>query len=161
MEKDIRVFARECALRRLDRRECSTQDVIRHLVQKEVPSDIALEVVSHLQTLNLISDERFARLLAREQALRGKGPHVVRQKLREKGIQLDLEKIKTLIEEVSLTDELTAARALLARKYPDAWQDKKQELKALQALVRRGYSFSVAREALASQEHFESDDFKS
>jgi len=151
-EKDVRSLAREYALRKLDRRECSTQDILRHLTRKGIPPETASEVLSSLTQLNLVSDERYAKLLTREQAARGKGPQVIRQKLREKGIHLDLGQTKALAEAVTQTSELESAKALAARRYPEAWKDKKEMLRALQGLMRRGFSYSIAREALACPE---------
>ena len=150
MEKDIRAVAKDHALKRLNRRECSSRDIYLHLTKKGIPSDIASTVVEDLKKLNLINDERFAKLLTREQASRGKGPYVIRQKLKDKGITLDLGQMKILSEEVTNTTELDSAKNLVMRKYPEAWKDKKDTARALQTLLRRGFSYSVAREALSS-----------
>lgn len=143
-EADSFKRARQIALRRLERRECSSFDIQRHLVQKGVTSEIAAQVLSHLKELNLISDERFAKMLTREQAARGKGPYYIQQKLKEKGISFDLNQVKSLTEDVTETSELDAAKKLIERKYPQTWKDKQH---VIQGLIRRGFSYSVAREA--------------
>ena len=147
-EKDPRIFARETALGRLGRRECSAKDIHQNLVRKGVSPEIATDVVAELIERELISDERFARMMTRHLCSRGKGPAMVRQKLREKGIVIALDKIQELMHELTNTTELDAAREIVGRRYPDFGVDRKEAQRAFQALVRRGFSFQVAREAL-------------
>ncbi len=148
LEKDPDKSAKEYALRRLDRRECSAKDIYRHLIKKGVSSQVASHVVSDLVASNLISDERFAKMLTRAQVSRGKGPQVIRQKLREKGISLELSEVKAVSEEVGQMTELQAAQAVLERKYPRAAEDRAEANRAYQALIRRGFSYEVAQESL-------------
>ena len=147
-EKDPRVFARESALGRLGRRECSAKDILQSLLRKGVDKEIATSVVEELVEREMISDERFAKMLTRHLCSRGKGPQVVRQKLREKGIMYELDKIQELMLDLTQTTQLDAAREIVGRRYPDSATDKKEAARAFQALVRRGFSFQVAREAL-------------
>ena len=140
--------ARDFALRRLDRRECSSQDIYRHLLKKKVSPEVSSKVVSDLVVAGVINDERFAKMLTREQATRGKGPQLIRQKLRAKGISLSVEQIQAIRGEVTQISELDTALALLERKY-DRESDNPNEIRrAFQALVRRGFSFALAQEAV-------------
>ena len=140
--------AKQIAFSRLDRRECSSQDIYRHLIKKGVSSEIASAIVSELMASNLIDDLRFTRMLARQQAANGKGPNVIRQKLREKGIQIELAKVREITEEVTQIKELDAAKAILERRYPTAALDRRESVRAYQALLRRGFSYSVVQQAL-------------
>lgn len=157
-EKDPYPSAKEHALKRLERRECSSQDIYQHLIQKKVMPEIATRVVSDLTKLKLINDERFARMLTREQASRGKGPNYIRQKLRNKGVSLNVDQIREISEETTHLTELDAAKAILERRYPRAALDRKEAMRAFQGLLRRGYSFSVTQEALRAQKCIEDKD---
>ena len=55
------------------------------------------------------------------------------------------------MRELTQTTELDAAREIVGRRYPDSGKDKKEAQRAFQALVRRGFSFQVAREALKAR----------
>ena len=147
-ENEIYRIGKEHALRRLGRRECSSRDILGHLIKKGIPEALAGEVVSELVSSSLISDARYARMLVREQAGRAKGPAAIRQKLREKGIQLELSEIKSLLSEVTEVSEVDMARALIERKYPNAQKDKVEARRAFQTLLRRGFSYEVIKEVL-------------
>ncbi len=142
-------LAKELAFKRLSRRECSTANMKQFLLTKGISPETIIIVLEELKALNLINDERFTKILTRDQAARGKGPYVIRQKLKEKGIQIDLAKMKELTENLTQTSELDAAIAIVKRRYFDSKNDKKVHARAFQALLRRGFSFSIALEALA------------
>lgn len=147
---DQLALARQTALRRLDRRECSTGDISECLRRKKFPADIITQVVQELVDRKYINNEKYSRIVAREQTLRGKGPNWIRMKLKQKGIVAERGAIETLIQEVTETSELDTARAVLCRRYPQARANPVIGKKAIQALLRRGFSYGVAREALAS-----------
>jgi regulatory protein len=150
-EEDFLTKARRHALNRMNRRECSSQDIYQFLIRKGIPSEIATQVVQDFKKNQFINDERFAKMLTRQQVARSKGPNYIRQKLRDKGIQLKPDQMNDLIEEVSETTELELARQLVLRKYPRAHLDRLEANRAFQALIRRGFSYSIAREALNAQ----------
>jgi regulatory protein len=143
------IIAREHALRRLNRRESSSREIGLYLKRKGVDPEIAAEVISELQKNGTLSDERYARLLVRHQAQRSKGARFISSQLKTKGINLDLDKIKTLAEETTDKTELETAVELIRRKYPNTKTDQKEAAKAYQTLIRRGFSHSIAREALS------------
>lgn len=147
LQDDYRA-GRDLALKRLGRRECTAKDIERHLLSKGVSTEVALRVVADLVSATYISDERYSKMLVREQAQRGKGPRVILQKLKEKGVKIELEQVKVLSQELGITSELEAARAILERKYPTALSDRKVANRAFQALLRRGFSYGVIRELI-------------
>lgn len=146
-EDDYRI-GKEFALQRLGRRECTAKDIERHLIRKGISEDTARQVVIELVAASYISDERFSKMLIREQIQRGKGPRAILQKLKEKGVRIELEQIKALSTEVSTVTELESARAILERKYPNAQSDRKAANRAFQALLRRGFSYTVIKDLL-------------
>ncbi|MEO5970742.1 MAG: regulatory protein RecX [Bdellovibrionia bacterium] len=149
-ETDPLTEARQIALRRLDRRECSTGDISQCLKRKKFSSDIITQVVSELVEKKYINNEKYARIVVREQALRGKGPNWIRMKLKEKGISTERESIEVLMKDVAGTSELNVAKAVVSRRYPQAKANPVIAKKAIQALLRRGFSYGIAREALAT-----------
>lgn len=149
-EENLESQARQYALNRLNRRECSSQDMLQFLIRKRIPSEIASQVVQELQRNQYINDDRFAKMLTRQQVQRSKGPNYIRHKLKEKGIQLPPEQLNQLIQDVSETTELELARQVVLRKYPRAHLDRAEFNRAFQALIRRGFSFSVAKDAIKS-----------
>ena len=147
--------AKTHAFNRLSRRECSSKDIYTHLVRKGASPETANAVVSELVEKELISDERFAKMLIRHLSSGGKGPSVIRQKLKEKGISMDLPKVRELTQDLTATSELDAAKKIAERRYPKAIADPgqsavdpKEKNRAIQGLLRRGYSYSVAKDAL-------------
>lgn len=147
-QKDPFLEARQVALRRLNRRECSTGDLAQHLKHKGFPPEIITQVIQDLVEKKYINDENYARIVIRESCMRGKGPHWIRMKLKEKGISTERATIETLITEVADTSELSLARGVISRRYPKAKEDPVIAKKAIQALLRRGFSYDVACEAL-------------
>ncbi len=151
-EQDSYRRAKDLAARRLSRRECSAHDIRQYLIRKGIPSEMSARVVEEFVKLNFISDERFAAMFTRDQVGKGKGSLQIRQKLRIQGIHLDALQAKTLTEESGQKTELELARALLERRFPllacSGSPDRKEVHRAIQMLLRRGFSYSVAREAL-------------
>jgi regulatory protein len=142
-----RATARNHALRKLNRRECSSHEILTALLQKGVSTELASQVVQELTQSQLISDERFASMFVRYLIQQGKGPHLIRQKLKLKGIHLSLEQIKELSQDSSEMSEAEQARRIIERKYPKSNQDRAEKNRAIQALMRRGFSYSTIRDA--------------
>lgn len=136
------------ALRRLGRREYSSAEMISYLERRGIGRETAVSVVTELVEEHLIDDSRFARMLARYQAIRGKGSVYILSKLRQKGIQIELSEVRKLLEENGETNELETARQFVRRRYPLLAQDRKIAARAYQALLRRGFSHQTARDAL-------------
>lgn len=156
LEKNPYQVAKEYALRRVNRRECTSADVLKYLIKKNTDPEIASNVVNELISSNQINDERYTSLLVRHQMRQAKGPHVIRQKLRNQGIGIDVAKVSQLIEEHSEQTELETAKQWVERKYPSlahlselpVAEKQKQSSRAIQGLVRRGFSYSVAYDAV-------------
>lgn len=136
------------ALRRLSVREYSTHELALYLEKKDFSSADVAEVLAELVRRKFIDDARYARIVARYQASRGKGPAYIRQKLRVKGVDLDLTEIREITVETTGQNDFERARKIILRKYPNYERDKAVAAKALQALVRRGFSFEVANQAI-------------
>lgn len=139
---------RAYALGRLNRRECSSEDLRKRLHDQDISPETTDLIIADLSRTSLVSDERFSRMLIRQQATRSKGPRFIRQKLKEQGISLSTQQISEISAEATDKTELETARAFVERKYPTAFEDKKVAFKASQGLLRRGFSYDVIQQAL-------------
>lgn len=159
-DKDQQLDAKALALRRLSVREYGSGEMLAYLKRKGAPEGEASRVVEELVTKKLIDDERYARVIARHQAFRDKGPDYVMMKLRQKGVSLPRRKIQEIFEETlpeTVGSELEMARRVIERRYPAAIKksgdpgdskDPREKARAYAALVRRGFSRDVIRRAL-------------
>lgn len=108
--------AREDALRLLSHRMRSRQEVGDRLARRGWDSDVIADVLSRLERVGLIDDERFARLWVDERMrLRPRGLALLRQELRRKGISEETID-RTVSAYRSESDELARARDLLIRR---------------------------------------------
>jgi regulatory protein len=139
------------ALNKLSRREHSRLEILQYLERKKADAEISRDVVQKLVQERLLDETRFAKMLALAQSNRGKGARYVHGKLRQKGISLDLDEVRNLLGEVSKRTELESAQQIVERRYPNSRTDKAEAARAFQALVRRGFSFDIARQAVFSK----------
>jgi regulatory protein len=147
-DDDPRIAARKIALRRLDRRECSTGDISQCLKRQGFSIEVISQVLEELVEKKYINNDKYAQILIREQALRGKGPTWIRMKLKGKGIHVERGIVEAIMGEVTQSSELSVAKAVVARRYSQVKENPLLAKKALQALLRRGFSFEVAKQAL-------------
>ncbi len=160
----------ECALRLLDRRAHSEYELRTKLRQRQYPAPVITEVVANLRRLKLVDDLVFARLLIEQKQQAGAGRMKLLMELRKRGVPQEL--VPQLEEEFfagdSLQeDEVARAAELLARKLRGARRStvpalrkadgnamqakqeaRKRDLGLLRFLAARGFSMSVARQAL-------------
>lgn len=147
-ETELRHEARQLSLKRLSLREHSARELATYLKQRQIPVSIATEVIEQLIEEKLLDDRRYARAMTRSQAVREKGPSYILQKLRQKGVRIELDEVKDLFKDTSDRSELEMARNLVQRRYPRAASDEKELRRAYSALLRRGFSGEIARKAL-------------
>ncbi len=140
--------ARQAALRRLDRRECSSVGMARALKRKGFSADIISWTIQELLEEKLIDDQKYSEILVREQILKGKGPRWIQMKLKVEGILADQKYVEELIASTTHTSELEVAKAVVMKRYPNAQVDPVTAAKAIQALLRRGFSYDVARQVV-------------
>lgn len=124
-----------------------------------VPAMIA-SVVDALVEVGFVDDQRLAESKTRSMRARGKSGMAVRTTLRQKGVEarvvdavLDAETIVDGESRSRAEVELEAARALVRRKRLGphrAESTPEQHRKDLAVVARAGFSFDVARKALAS-----------
>ena len=80
---------------------------------------------------------------------RGYGPTGIKQKLVQKGLDRDL--VEHTIEARESDRDLDAARKLVASRFSvDALQQVRVHARAFRLLLRRGYSYEVAKQVLGN-----------
>ena len=130
----------------LGRRDYSEKELRDRLARKgTAPADLD-RVIARLADLDLIDDEKVARLVVRSKR-RKKGIFALRQALRRKGIEG--EAARKALEPVTVDAQLEAARQILERH---AWRfedrDAKARARAFAFLARRGFPPDVAGAAV-------------
>lgn len=146
------------ALKRVSVREYGSGELCQYLKRKGATQADAQKIVEDLKERGYIDDRRYARVIARHQAARDKGPQYVQGRLRQKGVNLGLPEIKKIYEDClsggqSLgkgESELEAIERVLERRYPNARTDRSEAKRAYQALLRRGYSADLVGKTLFS-----------
>lgn len=122
----------------LARRSMHSKELIARLEKKLFSVEAINHALKELERLGLINDAEFEAYFVKKLQRQGKSRRQIEQKAREKGIPL-----KQLDHLLVPDDE--PLRSLIERKYP-VLLDKKAPVKdrqrAVQALLRRGFSIS-------------------
>ncbi|MFJ5927248.1 RecX family transcriptional regulator [Kitasatospora sp. NPDC092948] len=155
--------ARDICLRLLTGAAKSRKQLADALRRKEIPDEVAEQVLSRLEEVGLIDDAAFAEAWVESRhAVRGLSRRALAQELRTKGVTG--ETAERALLQVDAEDESEAARALVERKLRStAGLDRDVRMRRLVGvLARRGYAeglaFRVVREALDA-EPAEGDDW--
>ncbi|MEM6287891.1 MAG: RecX family transcriptional regulator [Bacteroidota bacterium] len=143
--------AKSSALAGLSHRARTAHEVRKALLDKGFPEAIADDTVADLERLGLIDDEAYARAFVRGRfAGRGYGPARLRQDLMRKGV--DRATIDAALDELSEAEDLGAeARGQAQKKWRALASEadlRKRKKKTMDYLVRRGFGFDAAREAV-------------
>ena len=140
--------AYQSALRSLAAREMSALQVTRTLRRKGHPAPVVAEVVDRLRSEGWVDDLRFAcAFLRHRKRAKPSSVHLLRVELRRRGCDplIADEAIARVGEEEPLGD-LALARAAVARR---RGADARNPDRLLRFLAGRGFSFEVARQAVA------------
>ena len=139
--------ARDLAWRALNRRERTVAEMARILAAKRVEPATIDAVVSELREQGYLDDESYARRFAEDRRrLDTWGAERIERKLVSLGVDRNL--IAAAIGEQGREDEMGAALALLARRFPQAPETPRDRDRALGMLVRKGYELELAYDAL-------------
>ena len=140
--------AHESALRYLDYRPRSVDEIRRHLKGKDVAPEVTDEVVERLTSVGLLDDRAFARYwLENRSDFSPRGERALRLELRQKGVPGDI--IAEVLSEGHNEDE-AAYRAAMAQVRKVRTTDPVEFRRKMEAhLARRGFSYDIAREAVA------------
>ncbi|WP_062076458.1 regulatory protein RecX [Demequina globuliformis] len=137
--------AREIALRLLSHSPRSTGQLREALISRDVPDDVADEVVARYVEVGLLDDAALAGAIARTRHNeRGKARRVIAQELRRKGFDDSL--VQEAVEQISDDDERAAAAALAHKRWNQLSHvdNDARARRVVGMLGRRGYSPSLA-----------------
>ncbi|TKJ47666.1 hypothetical protein CEE34_02635 [Candidatus Aerophobetes bacterium Ae_b3a] len=143
--------AREYALRLLEYRERSEQEIKERMARKNYNERLIKSTIKSLKNHNLVNDRRFARMWAESCLRRSYGRWKVRSDLNKKGIDEEIVE-EVLRESYSKVDELQIALALIQKKWPFLKEEKNTLLRRVSDfLKRRGFPFEVIAEVIRQQ----------
>jgi regulatory protein len=146
---DPYAVARSIALDRIAARDRTRHELAKALQAKNVPAEVAEQVLDRLQEVGLINDAAFAEAwVESRQQRRHLSRPALRRELQAKGV--DRDEIDAALELVDFGDELTAARDLVRRKHAAiAGLDYPVRYRRLAgALSRRGFGSAIVTQVL-------------
>lgn len=151
------VQVRRLAMDYLARREHSATELIDKLMQRGVEQEMAAHTVDTLSQEGLQDDQRFAEMYLRSQVARGKGPHYVRNSLRQRDLPSHL--IESVVGQADV-DWWELAEQVVVKKYPAGPCDAKERAARLRFMQSRGFTGEQSSAALSVLGRSdESDDF--
>lgn len=159
-EADPREVARAIVLRQLTASAKSRKQLEAKLADRNVPEDVAREVLDRFEEVDLVDDARYAQLYVRSRASSRKlSRSALRRELASRGISGEIAEVA--LEQRSDEDERADAVELVRRKLPAGLDsaDRAERDRAVRRLVgmlgRKGYppglAFAVVMEELVAR----------
>ncbi|PRY18489.1 regulatory protein RecX [Kineococcus rhizosphaerae] len=141
-EADPREVARSIALRQLTMAPRTRAQLAEKMADRDVPDDVAVEVLDRFEEVGLVDDQAFAEGWVRSRST-GRGRRALAQELRRKGV--DDETAAQALEAVDHDTQIDAARDLVRRKLRStAGLDRAvRERRLFGMLARRGFPTDV------------------
>jgi regulatory protein len=134
---------RRAAMDLLARREHSTKELADKLYRRFPDRDVIADQITVLKEDNLQSDERFVESFVNGRKSRGKGPLVIRQDLKQRGISADL--IAVYLDEAPEL-WLPIAEQTYHKKFGDKpIADQKDKARRIRFMQYRGFSGDTIR----------------
>lgn len=136
----------------LSRRPHGTKELVKKLCEKGHEKESAEKACDRLLELGLLNDEEFARMLANELYERkGYGIKRMKQELIFRGIEREI--AENAIESLDI-DTQTRIILVIKKKYLNKINDEKGRKRAVDGLMRLGYSYFDIKNALNSISKF-------
>ncbi len=150
IETSIKTKARETVFNYIGYRARTEKEVRKKLEEKEFSMEIIDEAIEFVKGYGYINDEQYAKDYIEEKLnYKGWGISRIKHELSMKGVEREI--ISLILEENDFTgNEIKKACEVLTSKikYKDVDDlDQKEKKKLYDFLLRRGYSYSVAKEA--------------
>jgi regulatory protein len=138
--------ARECALRFLQVRPRSEQELRRQLVSKNYPEEIIAQVMGRLTDVNLVGDREFAKYwVENREGFKPRSKRALQYELRQKGVPAS--EIERAVKRVDERESAYRAAQPKAARWQaldeQAFRDKLSGF-----LARRGFAYSITRETV-------------
>lgn len=143
------IRAQEIALHFIGYKMRTEAEVCRKLEEKEIQPEIQDRVMEFLKKYDYVNDVLYVQKYVQErERLAPRGKNLLQLELRQKGVAEKT--IAAVLAEMEL-DEADAAVRLLAKKLRHAALplDQKQKQKLLAFLMRKGFDFETAKEAIS------------
>lgn len=121
----------------------SEAEIRKYLEKKEYAPDEIDHAIAQLHEYKLISDIQYAQAFVK--AKPGNGKYLLKQKLRQRGI--DQETAEEALQAISPEEEEQNAYSLLQKRLRGD-TDKLAIQKAMQAVMRRGFSYDTVKAAV-------------
>lgn len=144
-EADPEAVGRKILLDQLSGRARSRAELAKKMASKNVPDEVATQLLDRFEEVGLIDDAAFAQeWVTQRQEGKGLARRALAQELRRKGI--DDEVARAALDTVETDDEVEAARLLVQRKLRSMHGlDQQVAIRRLVGmLARKGYSSSVS-----------------
>lgn len=140
--------AKALAYNYLSRRERTSQEMREHLLARDVDETVAAAVLTELTEDGYLDDQRFARLFTQDKRnLSSWGSGRIRRALLAKGIAAEVVE-SALRHADGRSDELARALTVLRRRFPTPPATSRDRGRALGVLMRKGYGYELATDAL-------------
>lgn len=152
-QPDLRARERALAVayRALGRRDHTEAELRAVLERRDVAADVIDWAVDEIRRAGYLDDGEYARRFAEDRrALDGWGSERIVRALGRRGVAPDL--VAAVVAGRERDDELTAAAALLGRRFPTRLEDDRERARAWRVLVTRGYDTELAYEAVRNHE---------
>lgn len=145
-------FAMEKAVALLSMRARTEKEIVDALRENAYPETTIARVMQRLHDAGYVNDSEFAAQFSASRLSRGMGSRRIRMELRKKGV--DSETIDQTISALD-QDEVLEGAVMMARKaaHGKNLDDQTDRQKILASLARRGYDFSVAKQAIEAIIH--------
>ena len=142
-------LAKKLALRILGDRTLSSHELEKRLINKGETEETAKKTVRWLEDTGLINDAEYASMIVKHYNSKGYGVGRIRDELFRRGI--DREMWDDALCVLANTESTDAVMAFLNKKLRGS-VDRDNLRRAVSALVRRGFSYEEAREAISGYE---------
>ena len=144
-ETDPKSVARAIVLSKLTHAPRTRSELFKDLKKKNVPEEIAIEVLDRFTEIGLINDELFASMwTGSRHTYKGLAPRAIAYELQQKGIDRSL--IDEAVSFITAEQELIAARKIAIRKLKSCVDQSPEATlrKIVSALARKGYGANIA-----------------
>lgn len=140
-------FAMEKAVAYLATRARTEKELVEALTKNAYPERTIARVMNYLTEAGYMNDAAFAEQWAASRSGKGMGTRRIRMELRQKGVsqeEID-DALSSIDEDAMLAGAVNAAEKFARGKDLSSPADRQ---KIMAALARRGYDFSIARQAI-------------
>lgn len=141
LAKDAGEVAYQKALKYINYRERSEEEVRRHLTKHDIDETVILQTISRLRRSGLIDDQRFARSWVENRLyFRPRSRRALTYELRFKGISEDT--IQIVLDGIDESEMAYQAAVKQSRKYRNTeWPEFRKKMLAF--LARRGFTYDI------------------